>query len=64
MLRLKKQQRAVLVETLREPANLAAGALVLGQVVGERPLSPWLVLGGVAVWFVLVGAAVRLTGEE
>jgi hypothetical protein len=64
MLRLKTRQRAVFAETLRELANLAAGALVLGQFVGQRPLSFRMVLGGVALWFVLVGLAIVLTGEE
>jgi hypothetical protein len=64
MLRLKTRQRAVLVETLRELANLAAGALVLGQFVGLQPLSVWVVLGGLASWVALVGAAILLSGEE
>ena len=37
MLRLKPRRRAVLVETLRELANLVAGALVLGRLVGNQP---------------------------
>ena len=64
MLRLKARRRGVLVETLRELANLAAGALVLGQFVGQQPLSVWVVLGGIALWVVLVGWAVLLTGED
>jgi hypothetical protein len=64
MLRLKTRQRGVLVETLRELANLSAGALVLGQFVGQQPLSVWAVLGGVGLWFVLVAWAVVLTGED
>jgi len=64
MLRLKTGQRAVLVETLRELANLVAGALVLGQFVGPRPMSVWVVLGGVASWLALVGVAMLMTGED
>jgi len=64
MLRLKTRQRAVLVETLRELANLSAGALVLGQFVGLQPLSVRVVLGGLASWLALVGAAILLSGEE
>ena len=64
MLRLKTRRRAVLVETLRELANLAAGALVLGQFVGQQPLSVWVIVGGVATWLALVGLAVLLTGED
>ena len=64
MLRLNARQRAVLVETLRELANLAAGALVLGQFVGQQPLSLGTVLDGIALWVVLVGWAVLLSGED
>jgi hypothetical protein len=64
MLRLKPRRRAVLVETLRELANLAAGALVLGQFVGQQPLSLWVISGGVAAWFALVAVAILLTGED
>ena len=64
MLRLKARQPAILAETLRELANLAAGALVLGQFVGPQPLSVRAVLGGVAIWLALVVWAVLLTGED
>ena len=63
MLRLKPRQRAALGETLRELANLAAGALVLGQFVGEQRLSTRSVLAGIAVWLALVGLALLLMEE-
>ena len=64
MLRLKPRRRAALGETLRELANLAAGALVLGQFVGEQRLSPRSVLAGIAVWLALVGLALLLIEER
>ena len=64
MLRLKTGRRAVLVETLRELANLVAGALVLGQLVGQQPSSLWVIFGGVAAWLVLVAVAIQLAGED
>jgi hypothetical protein len=64
MLRLKLRRRTVLVETFRELANLAAGALVLGRFVGEQALSAALVVSGVAAWLLLVGAAFWLAGEN
>ena len=64
MIRLKPRQRTALGETLRELANLVAGALVLGQFVGERRLSIWSVLAGIAAWFVLVGLVLLLAGEK
>jgi len=57
MLRLSSRRRGILAETLRELANLCVGVLALGQFVGTRPWSFWLVLAGVAWWFVLVGLA-------
>ena len=64
MIRLKPRQRAALGETLRELANLAVGALVLGQFVGERPLSVGPVLTGMALWFVFVGFGLVLEGSK
>ena len=64
MIRLKRRQRTALGETLRELANLVAGALVLGQFVGEQRLSIWSVLAGIAAWFVLVGLVLLLAGEK
>jgi hypothetical protein len=49
---------------LRELANLVAAALVVGQVVGEQPLSWPLVLAGGAAWVVLIALALVLSGEE
>jgi len=54
MIRLDQRQRAALSETIRELANLAAAALVLGQFVGEPPLSWRLMLMGAAAWIALV----------
>jgi hypothetical protein len=39
MLRLTARHREVLTETLRELANLVAGAMVLGQFVGQQAWS-------------------------
>lgn len=64
MLRLRPRRREVLVETLRELANLAAGALVLGWFVSQEPWSLWLFLAGIAAWLVLVGLAVALADEN
>lgn len=63
MLRLTKARRAALAQTFRELANLAAGAMVLGQFVGERSFSPAVLLIGIAMWAALVGLALVFTGE-
>ena len=64
MLRLRPRRREVLVETLRELANLTAGALVLAQFIGQQALSLGLALAGIALWLVLVGVAVLLAEES
>ena len=63
MLRLKNGQRAALSETLRELANLVAGALALGQFVGEQSPSLWLIVAGLLGWFVLVSWGLILAGD-
>ena len=64
MLRVATRQRAALSETLREFANLAVAALVLGQVIGTRPLS-WRLMGvGALVWLLCLALALALEREE
>ena len=64
MLRLDKTQRRALSETLRQLANLVAGALVLGQFVGQRPFSFILLMAGVAVWVVFVSVGLWFAAEH
>jgi hypothetical protein len=63
-MRLKRPQRTVLVETLRDAANVAAGALIFGQALSDRGYSLARGAMGVGAWLVLLGAAVVLAGEE
>jgi hypothetical protein len=60
MLRLNASQRSLLADKLGDVANLAAGALVLGQFVGGVPSSVPLAGAGIAAWLVLIGVAVAL----
>ena len=64
MLQLKRAQRAVLVDKLPDVANLAAGALLFGQFLGERAFSPYVALFGLALWALLTGFAVALAGGK
>jgi hypothetical protein len=64
MLEFGSSRRAVLSETFRELANLAGGAMVLGQFVSERPLSVGIVLVGVLAWLTLVGLALLYAGDR
>lgn len=62
MIRLKSEQRRALSETLRELANLVAGASVLAQLVGQAPPSLKAIGYGIAFWFALVGLSLWLAG--
>lgn len=65
MLLLNRAQRAMLVDKVPDIANVAAGALLFGQFLGERPFSPPIALFGVAIWLVLIGWSVALAaGDE
>ncbi|MBM3818805.1 MAG: hypothetical protein FJW14_07310 [Acidimicrobiia bacterium] len=64
MVRLTPRRRTVVVETLRELANLVVGAVVLGRFVAEGSWSLGLVTGGVVLWLVLLGFALILAEER
>lgn len=64
MLRLKMKQRAVLVDKLPDLANLAVAGLVFGQLLSAGGFSFRIALGGVAIWFLAVGTAIRVAGED
>jgi len=44
MLGLRERQRAVLIDKVPDLANIAAGALIFGQLLGEGPISPVIAL--------------------
>ena len=62
--RLDERQGAALSETLRDLANLVAAVLVLGQFVGESPLSWALVVLGFATWAGFVWFGLALVGGK
>jgi hypothetical protein len=63
MLRLQRSQRVLLSETVRDVANVAAGAMVFGQFLGSGMFSIWVAVGGTVVWAALVAWAVGLARE-
>ena len=63
MLVLGREQRVLLAETVRDIANIAAGAMVFGQFLATETFSLWIAVGGMAVWIALVGWAIGLTRE-
>jgi hypothetical protein len=42
------------METLSQAANVAAGGLLFGQFVSDRPFSPKLACAGIGVWVTLL----------
>ena len=57
MLRFTQARRTVLVQAFPALAHVAAGGLVFGQFVRERPFSARLALVGFVLWIALVGLA-------
>jgi hypothetical protein len=65
MLVLTRGRRALLSEKLSDAANLAAGAMIFGQFLGEIAFSPVLAIFGFGIWLVMIGCAVvLLPGSE
>jgi hypothetical protein len=60
MLALTREQRVLLAETVRDIANVAAGAMVFGHFVGDRMFSWWTAVGGIVVWVFFVSWAMAL----
>jgi len=54
MVILSPQQRRILAETVRDIANIAAGAMVFGQFVAGGTFLPRVAAAGAVVWIVLV----------
>ena len=52
----------LLAETLRDIANIAAGAMVFGQFIGSQTLSYSIAAFGMGVWVALVTFAIILAG--
>ena len=50
MLRLRKTQRAILVEKIPDLANLAAAGLIFGQFVSGQRFSIAIAVVGVLTW--------------
>lgn len=63
MLRLTQQQRAVVLDKLPDVANVAVGALVFGQFLGQGPYSLYLAAAGIATWSALMIMALIVAGE-
>ena len=54
MIRLTRDERAVLLDKVPDLANLAAGTAVFGQLLRDEPFSLALASGGFALWAALM----------
>lgn len=63
MLRLKRRQRAVWADKMPEMANIVAGAVVIGFLVGEPRVSWPVFVAGVAFWVGALLLAVMIVEE-
>ena len=64
MVGLTEEQRRILIDKLPDAANLALGALVFGQFLGDGPFSPAVAILGIVTWVVLFGCAFVIGGGQ
>ena len=64
MLRLKRQQRAVLADKMPEMANIVAGAIVIGFLIGEPRVSWPVFTAGVAFWVAALLLAIMIVEDK
>jgi hypothetical protein len=62
MLPFSEVQRALLADKLSDAANIAAGALIFGQALSDRPFSATLAFAGIIIWLIVSWCAVALAG--
>ena len=62
MLVLKTPQRAMFADKLPDAANLALGASVFGQFLGEGAFSSLVALPGLGLWVFFIGCAAIVAG--
>jgi len=62
MVRLTRDQRMVVLDKFPDVANLAVGALVFGQFLGEGPYSLGLAGAGIATGSALVVITLVIAG--
>jgi len=63
MLRLRRNQRAVLADKLADLENLFAGGFVIGPFLSQRPVSVWLVVIGLGTWAGVTTLSLAITEE-
>jgi hypothetical protein len=64
MLRLTREERAVLRDKLPDLANLAAGTAVFGQLLRDDAYSSALAFTGAVIWAALMALTFLATREQ
>jgi hypothetical protein len=64
MLRLNQRQRALLADKLFDFGNLAAGALVFGQFIGDKAVSLGVIAVGVVAWVSSITLSLLFSKEK
>ena len=64
MLEWNKEQRRVLIDKLADAANVAAGGLLFGQFLSDRPFSTVTALCGIGAWVLLMGWSLHLARRK
>jgi hypothetical protein len=64
MLRLTRERRAFVADKVGDTANLAVGALVFGQAVGQRGFSAPIAVAGFVIWLVVMLSAYLVKGDQ
>ena len=63
MIELDAKQRTLIPDKLFDVANVAAGGMVFGQFLSERPFSILFATTGLAIWVALFVFSVALQGR-
>lgn len=64
MLDLGRRQRTLVADKVFDAANIAAGGMIFGQFLSERPFSPLLALIGLSIWSVFFAVSIVLEGRD
>jgi hypothetical protein len=64
MVRLNRAQRRVLVDKVPDAANVAAGAMLFGQFLSDRPFSVLSGVSGLSLWILMMAWTIALARKD
>ena len=64
MVELSEAQRRIIVDKVPDMANVAAGGMVFGQFLADRPFSIAIAAAGMATWAVMGVFTLILAGRS